>query len=80
MGNIMSKLTIISPKDMVRLIEKLGFTEVRQNGSYKFFIHKDGRASVIPMHSKDLIRGLIKQILKDIKITDKEYEELRKQK
>ncbi|MDD4835402.1 MAG: type II toxin-antitoxin system HicA family toxin [Lutispora sp.] len=74
----MSKLNIISPKDMIRIIEKLNFEEIRQNGSHKFFRHKDGRATVIPMHSNDLKRGLIKQILKDIKITDEEYEELRK--
>lgn len=74
----MSKLTIISPKDMIKILEKLNFIELRQNGSHKFFAHKDGRVTVIPIHNKDLKRGLIKQILKDIKITDEEYEKLRK--
>ncbi len=73
----MSKLTIISDKDMVKLLQKLGFSEVRQNGSPKFFSHTDGRCTVVPVHGKDLKRGLIKAILKDVKITDEGYEDLR---
>ena len=78
MGDIMGKLTIISPKDMEKLIKSLGFEEIRQKGSHKFFKHSDGRTTIIPMHNKDLKRGLIKQILKDIKVTDDEYESLKK--
>jgi len=74
----MSRLTIISDKDMVKMLQKIGFIEVRQNGSHRFFTHSDGRCTVVPVHGKDLKRGLIKGILKDVKITDDEYEELRK--
>ncbi|MBP2033788.1 putative RNA binding protein YcfA (HicA-like mRNA interferase family) [Clostridium algifaecis] len=74
----MSRLTIISDKDMVKMLQKIGFIEVRQNGSHRFFAHSDGRCTVVPVHGKDLKRGLIKGILKDVKITDDEYEELRK--
>lgn len=35
----MGRLTIISDKDMVKILQKLGFSEVRQNGSHKFFTH-----------------------------------------
>ena len=73
----MSRLTLISDKDMIRLLQKLDFREVRQNGSHKFFIHSDGRCTVVPAHGKDLKRGLIKGILKDIQITDDEYEDIR---
>ena len=74
----MSRLTIISDKDMIKLLQKLGFREVRQNGSHKFFLHSDGRCTVVPVHGKDLKRGLIKGILGDIKISDEEYEKLKK--
>lgn len=74
----MSRLTITSDKDMVRLLQKLDFREIRQNGSHKFFVHSDGRCTVVPVHGKDLKRGLIKGILKDIGITDDEYEDIRK--
>lgn len=75
----MSKLTIISSKDMVKVLESLGFTEIRQKGSHKSFKHKDGRTTVIPFHGEDLGRGLIRKVLKDIEISPDEYEELLKQ-
>ena len=73
----MSKLTICSSRDMERLLNKLGFKELRQNGSHKFFAHEDGRCTVVPFHNTDLKRGLIKAILKDIGLNDDEYERLR---
>ena len=74
----MSKLTIVSAADMVRILKKLEFVEIRQKGSHKFLSHKDGKSTVVPMHNKDLKRGLIKGILRDAGLTDDEYEEIRK--
>lgn len=74
----MSKLTIISSRDMVKVLESLGFNEIRQKGSHKNFRHQDGRTTVVPFHGEDLGRGLIRKILKDIEISPDEYEELRK--
>jgi len=74
----MSKITIISSKEMVAILKRLGFVEIRQTGSHKFFNRQDGRSTIIPMHSKDLKRGLIKAILKDIGVTDEDYEAIRK--
>lgn len=74
----MSKLTILSPKDMVKLLNTIGFVEVRQKGSHKTFKHNDGRTTVIPFHGEDLGRGLIRKILRDIEISTDEYEKLRK--
>lgn len=42
-----------------------------------FSRQQDGRNTVIPMHSKDLKRGLIKAILKDLGVTDEDYEAIR---
>jgi predicted RNA binding protein YcfA (HicA-like mRNA interferase family) len=74
----MSKLTIISSKEIVRVLETLDFKEIRQKGSHKTFKHDDGRMTVIPFHGEDIGRGLIRKILKDIDITVEEYEKLRK--
>ncbi|MDD4627717.1 MAG: type II toxin-antitoxin system HicA family toxin [Syntrophomonas sp.] len=74
----MSKITIISPKEMVSVLKQLGFEEIRQTGSHKLFNRPDGRNTVIPMHSKDLKRGLIKAILKDIGLSIEDYERIRK--
>jgi len=75
----MSKLTIISDKQMVKLILLLGFVEVRQKGSHVFFAHPDGRTTVVPCHNEDLSRGLLRKILKDIDLSVLEYEKLRKE-
>ncbi|WP_081411088.1 type II toxin-antitoxin system HicA family toxin [Desulfotruncus alcoholivorax] len=55
-----------------------GFTRQRQVGSYVLFTHSDGRCTVVSFHKgKDLGRGLIRKILRDIDISPEEYEKLR---
>ncbi|MBI2076314.1 MAG: type II toxin-antitoxin system HicA family toxin [Candidatus Aenigmarchaeota archaeon] len=56
----------------------MGFTNVRQEGSHIFFRHPDGRATVVPYHSREEIdRGLLNKIIKkDLKISRKEFEKL----
>ena len=74
----MSKLTIIPPEKMVKILEKLGFVKKRQKGSHIYFRHNDGRATVIPMHKgEDLGKGIIKAILNDIELSRDEYERLK---
>jgi len=75
----MSKLPIISSTQMVRILRHLGFVLVRQKGSHAYFRHRDGRATVVPIHGgENLGRGLIRAILRDIDISLVEYERLRK--
>lgn len=55
----------MTPKEMVRLLKKNGFVEVSQLGSHlKLINHETGRRTVVPIHNKDLKRGLEKAILK----------------
>lgn len=73
----MTKLPILSPQDMEKLLQKIGFSKIRQKGSHAFFCHSDGRATVVPMHKgEDLGRGIIRSILNDIEISRKDYERL----
>ena len=73
------KLIPISGREMCKLVEKLGFIRVHQVGSHVRYIHPDGRKTVIPVHgNEDLGKGLMLDILKQIKISREEYEELRK--
>ena len=64
----MSKLTIIPSKGMVKILKELGFEEIRQKGSHKSFKHKDGRTTLVPFHGEDLGRGLIRKILRTLKL------------
>ncbi|GBU20912.1 hypothetical protein R80B4_00799 [Fibrobacteres bacterium R8-0-B4] len=58
---------------MCKLLEKEGFAAIRQNGSHRFFLHADGRTTMVPIHATDLVRTLIRKILKDIDMTVDDY-------
>jgi predicted RNA binding protein YcfA (HicA-like mRNA interferase family) len=66
----MGKFPVLKPRDVVAILEKLGFTEVRQRGSHKQFRHHDGRSTTVPFHGgRDLSPILLRQIAKDIGLT-----------
>ncbi len=72
----MSRLRIIDARKMEKLLLKLGFQRVRQKGSHVFYRHTDGRTTTVPHHrGRDLARPLIKDILKEIELSDEEYED-----
>lgn len=55
----------MTPKQMVKLLKKNGFEIVSQNGSLIKMRHNaTGRQTEVPMHSKDLKKGLENAILK----------------
>ncbi|MBI2598214.1 MAG: type II toxin-antitoxin system HicA family toxin [Candidatus Diapherotrites archaeon] len=75
----MVRLIPISGKEMCKLVEKVGFQRVHQVGSHVRYIHPDGRKTVVPVHgNEDLNIWLIHDILKQIKLSREEYEELRR--
>jgi predicted RNA binding protein YcfA (HicA-like mRNA interferase family) len=74
----MPKLVIIRPLKFIKILKYLEFTERDAEGSHLFFRHKDGRTTVIPIHSKVLSRGLLRKILNDIQLSIVDYEKLRK--
>ncbi|MGZ8843386.1 MAG: type II toxin-antitoxin system HicA family toxin [Pyrinomonadaceae bacterium] len=39
----MGSLPILRPRELISILQKLGFAEVRQKGSHKQFRHPDGR-------------------------------------
>ena len=45
MGNV----PVLKAKDVVKILEGLGFVAVRQRGSHKQFRHNDGRGTTIPI-------------------------------
>lgn len=67
-------LPVLKSKQVVRLLEKHGFTMVRQRGSHQQFRHKDGRATTVPMHAgRDLSPLLLRQICRDIDMITDEF-------
>jgi len=74
----LSKLPLLKAKQLARILEKLGFQFLRQQGSHMFFQHPDGRTTVVPNHPGEQIdRGLLNKIIrKDIQITREEFTKL----
>ena len=66
MGNV----PVLKPQEVVLILEKLGFREVRQKGSHKQFRHRDGRGTTVPFHSgRDISPILFQQVARDIGMT-----------
>jgi predicted RNA binding protein YcfA (HicA-like mRNA interferase family) len=74
----MAKLPLLSAREVIRILNNLGFRFIRQEGSHMFFEHQDGRTTVIPNHpNQDIGRGLLNKIIKhDLQISREEFERL----
>ena len=63
----MTKPPVLKPREVVALLERLGFAEVRQRGSHKQFRHPDGRVTTVPFHAgRDISPTLLRQIARDV--------------
>ncbi|MEB3308875.1 MAG: type II toxin-antitoxin system HicA family toxin [Snowella sp.] len=70
----MSKIPVLKPQEVIRILEKLGFVEVRQRGSHKQFRHEDGRGTTVPCHKgRDISPTLLRTIASDINLTLEEF-------
>lgn len=70
----MNKLRPISPEKLIKILKKLGFEEIRQKGSHKFFRNPEGKTTVIPFHKgENISKGLLLKILKDIDISREDF-------
>ena len=74
----MPKLSPIKARRLVKLLQDKGFYEIRQKGSHKFFLHHDGRTTVVPNHpGEEIDRHLINKIIKyDLRMAREEFMKL----
>lgn len=73
----MSKLPLVTAKELEKVLLKLGFVFKRKRGSHAFYRHPDGRYTTIPHHRRRVIaRPLLRQILNQINLTPREYLDL----
>jgi predicted RNA binding protein YcfA (HicA-like mRNA interferase family) len=70
----MGKPPVLKPREVVTILERLGFREVRQRGSHKQFRHTDGRVTTVPFHpGRDISPSLLRQIARDIGLSVEEF-------
>lgn len=64
------KPPVLKPREVIALLERLGFQEVRQRGSHKQFRRPDGRVTTVPVHKgRDIAPTLLRQIAEDVHVT-----------
>ena len=71
----MSKLPALTAKEVIRALEKAGFSFVRQKGSHRIFVK--GRVGItVPYHSGDLRKSTLHQIIQQAGFTPEKFLEL----
>jgi predicted RNA binding protein YcfA (HicA-like mRNA interferase family) len=69
----MGSIPVLKPAVVCRLLERLGFVQVRQRGSHVQYRRADGRGTTVPMHKgRDIAPPLLRQIARDIGLTVEE--------
>lgn len=70
----MAKLPVVKSQELVKALMKMGFFEYHRVGSHIQFKHTDGRRTTIAAHSgKDVPRGTLRAILKQIGVASEEF-------
>jgi len=74
-----SKLPIIKPKAVIKILKKVGFRERRQTGSHLILrCSETGKIIPIPIHSKEIKKGTLLSILKQAELTKEQFIKLLK--
>lgn len=61
-------------KEVVRILEKLEFIQKRQTGSHLMMFHPTRKIIIpVPIHTKDIKKGLLRSIIKQAQSTEEEF-------
>ncbi len=73
----MSRLPNLTPRKVIVALKRAGFVEQHQKGSHLYFWHPTQRCMTsVPIHPGDVNRGLLKEIIKQAKLTETEFRNL----
>ncbi|MBN1646761.1 MAG: type II toxin-antitoxin system HicA family toxin [Spirochaetales bacterium] len=67
-----SRFPVCKSKEIIRILEKIGFRFHRQKGSHCIYI-KDDKMVIIPMHNRDLKLPTQNNIIKGTGLTQEEF-------
>lgn len=77
----MPKLPVVKVRELIRVLNRLGFFEHHRVGSHAQFKHSDGRRTTISVHyGKDVKSGTLRGILQDIDISTEAFLKILKNK
>ena len=73
----MPKLPAITPQKLARALEKAGFELMRIKGSHHYYYNPGTeKIAVVPFHSRDLRKGTLHAILKDVDMSIEDLQDL----
>ena len=73
----MPKLPNLTPKKVIKVLEKKGFVLDRVKGSHHIYYHPETkRRAVVPLHKRDLPKRTLLEILKQAGISKEELRDL----
>ncbi|MBI2466532.1 MAG: type II toxin-antitoxin system HicA family toxin [Candidatus Rokubacteria bacterium] len=74
----MQRSPVLRPREVIRALERAGFSLHHSTGSHHYFKHRDrpGRIVTVPVHPRDLKRPVLASILKQAGLTSEEFLEL----
>ena len=68
------KLPLVDAKTLIKILVRNGYTKVRQKGSHIQFKKESGVVITVPLHSgRDIGRGLLRKILRDMELSKEEF-------
>jgi len=71
------KLPRLTAREIIKLLEKLGFRFSRQNGSHKIYKNSQGKRVTAPFHGGKILHPkVLKSILRDAELTPKDLKKL----
>ena len=70
----MGSIPVLKPREVMRMLEAMGFVNVRQRGSHVQYRRPDGRCTTVPFHvNRDISPFLLRQIAKDIDVRMEDF-------
>ena len=66
------------PKEVISILQKLGFIKKRQTGSHAIMFNPETKTTIpVPIHTKDVRRGLLLGIIKKADSAEEEFIKLK---
>lgn len=66
------------PKEIVSILQKLGFVQKRQTGSHLIMYNSKLKQTIpVPMHNKDLKTGTLRSIIKQADSSEEKFLKLK---
>ena len=71
----MSRLPLLSAREVIKVLGKFGYREVRQRGSHIRLSCSHKKSVTVPNH-KIIGRGLLRKILRDAELSPSDFDKL----